>query len=54
MSEELENARRMAERGLKMAQTPPMDSSYIDIFQHILDKIQEAKKEINNRFKTRD
>lgn len=45
MSEELENARRMAERGLKMAQSPPMESNYIDIFQHIIDKCGEARKE---------
>ena len=40
--EELENIRRMAERGLKAAQYPPMDAVYIDIFQHILDCYSRA------------
>lgn len=41
--EELENARRTAERGLKKAQAA--ESNYIDIFQHILDCLERAKKE---------
>ena len=45
MNEHIENMRRMAERGLKRAETPPMESSYIDIFQHILNEYELAKKD---------
>ena len=46
MSDYLENIRRMAERGLKMAQFPPMQSEYIDCFQHILDEYTRAKEQL--------
>lgn len=42
-NENLNNVRRMAERGLRMAQTPPMESGYIDVFQHILDELQRVE-----------
>lgn len=32
--------RRIAERGMKVAQYPPMESTYIDLFQHLLDEIE--------------
>lgn len=43
-----DNVRRMAERGLKMAQSPPIDSSYVDIFQHILDEYEREAKAIRD------
>ena len=45
MSDHLENMRRMAERGLKCAQSPPMESTYVDIFQYILDEHNRAKSD---------
>ncbi len=47
MSEELKNIRRMAERGLKCAQTNPVDTPYIDIFQHIIDTCYRVEIELN-------
>ena len=47
MSEQMENIRRMAERGLRRAQQPPMSSAFIDMFQHILDEYGRAKLEQN-------
>ena len=40
--EEIQNVRRTLERGLKMAQNPPIQDSYIDIFQHGLDLLESA------------
>ena len=50
MSEYLENVRRMAERGLRMALSSPSPkrSGYIDCFQHILDEYERAEIEIKN------
>lgn len=35
--------RRIAERGLRIAQSPPQKSTYVDLFQHILDEIERLK-----------
>ena len=41
-SEHLHNVRRTLERGLKVAQLPPMDGTYIDMFTHALDELKRA------------
>jgi len=43
----LENIRRMAERGMSYAHYK-QDSKLVDIFQHILDNYELVKREINN------
>jgi len=43
-----DNVRRMAERGLMRAQQPPMQSAFIDMFQHILDEYDREAKAIRN------
>jgi len=40
---ELENIRRMAERGLKMALASLPGTPYVDVFQYILDTIPRVK-----------
>lgn len=44
-SEDLENIRRMVERGMEYAHTYH-DSVLVDIFQHILDNYNKIKKDI--------
>ncbi len=39
---ELQNVRRILDRGIRMAQSPPRHSRYIDIFQHALDCLETA------------
>jgi len=41
-NEHLHNVRRTLERGIRMAQHPPMDKAYVDIFTHALDELQRA------------
>jgi len=48
ISDNLENIHRMAERGLRIAQSPPMESSYIDIFQYILDEFERVKEDLKH------
>jgi hypothetical protein len=40
---DLDVIRRIAERGLKMAQRE-YQSRYIDVFQHLLDELQRVEK----------
>jgi len=40
--DELQNVRRILERGLKIAQTTRTESNYIDLFQHGLDLLESA------------
>lgn len=42
-SEHLQNVRRTLESGLRMAQHPPMESGYIDLFTHALDELRRAR-----------
>jgi hypothetical protein len=46
MIEHLEILRRIAERGLKLAQQDLFDGDtrYLDLFQHMLDEIEGAKR----------
>lgn len=41
-SEHLHNVRRTLERGLRIAQSPPMDGTYLDTFTHALDELKRA------------
>jgi hypothetical protein len=44
IAEQLEILRRIAERGLRLAQdNTAHDARYIDLFQHMLDEIQRTK-----------
>jgi hypothetical protein len=50
MDKEFENVRRMAERGLKLAQHYPPESNYIDIFQHIIDEYEREAEAIKQHW----
>jgi hypothetical protein len=50
LAEQLEILRRIAERGLRLAQGPGSgdnapDTVYVDLFQHLLDEIARTKSE---------
>ena len=49
VSEQLEILRRISERGLNTAQINK-ESSYVDIFQHLLDEIQRTKFYYSNDY----
>jgi hypothetical protein len=49
MEEQLDILRRIAERGLKLAQSEIVPyEDYIDIFQHMLDEIERTRKQWQN------
>lgn len=41
MNSDLDILRRIAERGMKLAHE--LDTRFVDIFQHLLDEIQQCK-----------